>query len=81
LFDLVLFYNSRNTDSGGLALVTFPWVPIEVVPWGFAEAQGRWAAPSMGAPLARQGRFASLVDGLRPLLTREPPAHTVTEPA
>jgi len=31
-----------------------------------------WAAPPTGAPLARQGRFASLRDGLRPPWTREP---------
>lgn len=52
--------------------MTVPWVPIELVPWGFAGAEGLWSAPPTGAPLARQGRFASLRDDLRPPLTREP---------
>jgi hypothetical protein len=34
LFDR-FFYDSHNTATDALALVTFPWVPIELVPHGF----------------------------------------------
>lgn len=54
------------------ALVTYPWVTNWHCPAYSTVAEVVGAALPTGAPLARQGRFASLRDGLRPPLTRKP---------
>jgi len=54
------------------ALVTFPWVVLGRLAGDSVAGRTVWAAPPTGASLTRQGRFASLRDGLRPPLTREP---------
>ncbi len=47
------------------------WISVRLT-WGSVGVEGVWAAPPTGASLTRQGPFASLRDGLRPPLTREP---------
>ena len=54
------------------ALVTFPWVVLGHLAGNSVAGRTVWTAPPTGALLTRQGRFASLCDGLRPPLTREP---------